>query len=75
MTQLIESIVRPLVDHPDDVKVTHQQNERGDVYQLTVHPEDTGKVIGKHGRVAKAIRTIVYAAATESPQKIHLDIK
>ena len=55
MKKLVETIVKPLVDYPEDVKVT-QELYNGEIkYRLTVHPEDVGKVIGKQGKVAKAI--------------------
>ncbi|KHD86162.1 KH domain-containing protein [Heyndrickxia ginsengihumi] len=74
MEELILAIVKPLVDHPEDVKV--EQKEDHDVLQLNlyVHPNDIGKVIGKKGRVAKAIRTVVYAAGANQHKKIHLEI-
>ncbi|MFC3040306.1 KH domain-containing protein [Virgibacillus xinjiangensis] len=74
MKALIETIVRPLVDHPDDVAVSEREEDKGTVYHLTVHPNDAGKVIGKNGRVAKAIRTVVYAARSRENQRIYLDI-
>ncbi|QST01561.1 KH domain-containing protein [Pontibacillus sp. ALD_SL1] len=74
MKALIETIVRPLVDHPDDVAVTEQEEERKLTYHLSVHKDDVGKVIGRHGRVAKAIRTVVYAAGSNSKKRIYLDI-
>ncbi|MRG85425.1 KH domain-containing protein [Salinibacillus xinjiangensis] len=74
MKALIETIVRPLVDHPDDVNVTEEENDYKIRYHLTVHENDVGKVIGKNGRIAKAIRTVVYAAGSDSNKKIYLDI-
>ncbi|KGP92836.1 hypothetical protein N780_10815 [Pontibacillus chungwhensis BH030062] len=74
MKALIETIVRPLVDYPDDVAVTEQEEERKHTYHLSVHKDDVGKVIGRHGRVAKAIRTVVYAAGSNSKKRIYLDI-
>ena len=74
MKQLIETIVLPLVDYPDDVRITAEESDNRIVYQLFVHPEDRGKVIGKQGRVAKAIRTIVYSARTEENKRVYLDI-
>jgi len=71
---LIETIVHPLVDHPDDVVVNEQEEERKITYHLSVHKDDVGKVIGKHGRIAKAIRTVVYAAGSNSKKRIYLDI-
>ena len=63
MKQLIETIVKPLVDRPEDVRVEMDEQESRVTYKLSVNAEDMGKVIGKQGRVAKAIRTIVYSAA------------
>jgi len=63
MKQLIETIVKPLVDRPDNVHVEMEEKNNRVTYKLSVHAEDMGKVIGKQGRVAKAIRTIVYSAA------------
>ena len=74
MKALIETIVHPLVDHPDDVVVNEQEEERKITYHLSVHKDDVGKVIGKHGRIAKAIRTVVYAAGSNSKKRIYLDI-
>ncbi|EKN63859.1 RNA-binding protein (KH domain) [Schinkia azotoformans MEV2011] len=74
MIDLIETIVKSLVDYPDDVVVKEQADERKVTYSLTVHKDDVGKVIGKHGRIAKAIRTVVYAAATNESKRIHLEI-
>ncbi|WP_144509278.1 KH domain-containing protein [Bacillus sp. FJAT-22090] len=76
MKQLIEAIVKPLVDYPDKVQVEIEENVNRIVYKLSVHPEDMGKVIGKQGRVAKAIRTIVYSAAgSHQKKKTYVDIQ
>ncbi|SEN59996.1 hypothetical protein SAMN04488134_101448 [Amphibacillus marinus] len=74
MKALITTIVQPLVDHPEDVAVTVKEETNKVVYHLTVHPEDVGKVIGKNGRIAKSIRTVVYAAGTDTKKRIYLDI-
>lgn len=74
MKALIESIVTPLVDHPDDIVVTETEEETKTVYHLAVNEDDVGKVIGKNGRIAKSIRTIVYAARKETDKRIYLDI-
>ena len=75
MKQLIETIVKPLVDYPDDVRIELDENTNRIVYKLSVHAEDMGKVIGKQGRVAKAIRTIVYSAASSHHnKKTYVDI-
>lgn len=74
MKVLIESIVSRLVDYPDDIIVTETEEDTKVVYHLTVHPDDVGKVIGKNGRIAKAIRTVVYAAKSDAKKRIYLDI-
>ncbi|GAB3067486.1 KH domain-containing protein [Virgibacillus ainsalahensis] len=74
MKALIESIVTSLVDHPDDIVVSETKEDTKIVYHLTVNPDDVGKVIGKNGRIAKAIRTVVYAAKSEEKKRIYLDI-
>jgi hypothetical protein len=74
MKELIESIVKPLVDHPEDVSVVENEREHQIVYELSLHQDDIGKVIGKHGRIAKAIRTVVYAAGSNSRKRVQLEI-
>lgn len=75
MQRLIETIVKPLVDYPDEVKIITDENDNRIVYKLSVHPSDIGKIIGKQGSVAKAIRTIVYSAAGSHHQKkTYIDI-
>ena len=74
MIELIETIVKSLVDYPDDVVVNQEEDDRKITYSLTVHKDDVGKVIGKQGRIAKAIRTVVYAAASNESKRIHLEI-
>ncbi|MCM2533443.1 KH domain-containing protein [Neobacillus pocheonensis] len=74
MKQLIESIVKPLVDFPKDVHVDVVEEDNRVTYQLSVNKTDIGKVIGKQGRVAKAIRTVVYAAGSSQQKKIFLEI-
>jgi len=74
MKDLVEVIVKALVDNPDAVEVRTVEGERSTVLELKVAPEDMGKVIGKQGRIAKAIRTIVKAAATQSDKKVVVEI-
>jgi len=74
MTKLIDTIVTSLVDHPEDVKITSKEDDNTITYTLSVHKEDMGKVIGKQGRVAKAIRTVIYAAGSTQQKKIYLEI-
>ncbi|MBS4189205.1 KH domain-containing protein [Bacillus sp. FJAT-49705] len=74
MKELIETIVKPLVDFPEEVLVKVLEEENRVTYQLSVNKNDMGKVIGKQGRVAKAIRTVVYAAGSSQQKKIFLEI-
>ncbi|WP_053366176.1 KH domain-containing protein [Bacillus sp. FJAT-27245] len=74
MKQLIETIVKPLVDFPEDVRVNVMEEDQRVTYQLSVNKSDMGKVIGKQGRVAKAIRTVVYAAGASEQKKLFLEI-
>lgn len=74
MKELLMVIAKNLVDHPEAVSVTETEKERAVVLELKVAPEDMGKVIGKQGRIAKAIRTVVKAAAVQGDKKIVVDI-
>ena len=75
MKALIEFIARSLVDAPDQVQVTEVEGEQTTVLELKVAKEDLGKVIGKQGRIAKSIRTVVKAAASKGDKKVVVDIK
>ncbi|HIW34738.1 MAG TPA: KH domain-containing protein [Candidatus Paenibacillus intestinavium] len=74
MKELILVIAKALVDHPEDVRV-HVKDERSTIYELSVHPSDVGKIIGKQGRIAKAIRTVVNSAATKSNERVIVNIQ
>ena len=74
MKDLVEIIAKSLVDNPDEVHVNEVQGEQDLILELRVAPEDMGKVIGKQGRVAKAIRTVVKAAALNEDQKVVVEI-
>ena len=74
MKELIQVIAMTLVDHPDEVVVTETETEKTIVVELRVAPEDMGKVIGKQGRIAKSIRTLVKAAATKDDKKVVVEI-
>ena len=74
MRDLVEFLARELVDDPDAVVVTESTDERGLRFMLTVAPDDMGKVIGRGGRTAKAIRTVVRAAATRQGIDVRVDI-
>lgn len=74
MRELVEYIVKNLVDLPDDVKVDEREEDRAYIIEIKVAAEDMGKVIGKQGRIAKAIRTVVKAASSKSPKKYIVEI-
>ncbi len=74
MKQLIEFVVKALVDNPDKVSVTEIAGEKSIIYELRVGEGDLGKVIGKEGRTAKAIRTIITAAAMKQGKRAVLEI-
>ena len=75
MKELVEVIASALVENPSEVVVTETETEEGIVLSLTVAPDDMGKVIGKQGRIAKAIRTVVRAAGSKGDKKIMVDIQ
>lgn len=74
MKELIEFITKKLVEHPDDVQVRVIDSEDGQTYELRVHPDDMGRVIGKNGRVAKAVRTLLNSASAKQNIRAVLDI-
>lgn len=74
MKELVEVIAKALVDYPDQVTVTETENDKSIVVELRVAQSDMGKVIGKQGRIAKAIRSVVKAAASKSEKKVIVDI-
>jgi uncharacterized protein len=65
-------LVKGIVDHPDDVRVASSTSARGEVLEVRVHPEDLGRVIGRAGRTAKALRTLVTALA--DGQRVRVDV-
>jgi predicted RNA-binding protein YlqC (UPF0109 family) len=71
---LVLTIVNPLVSHPEAIKLDVTEGDEFIEYNLSVDPEDIGRVIGKQGRVAKAIRTIVYSVRVKGPKKVRLNI-
>ena len=74
MKELLEAIVKPLVQFPDEVNVTFIEREESDLLELRVNPSDMGKVIGRQGRIAKAIRTVIRAASGRDGKKVIVDI-
>ena len=74
MKELVEIIAKSLVDSPDEVLVTESETPKGIIIELTVAAADMGKVIGKQGRIAKALRTVVKAAASKYDKKVIVEI-
>lgn len=74
LRDLVEIIAKSLVDHPEQIKVNEIHGEQSVIIELKVAPEDMGKVIGKQGRIAKAIRTVVRAAATKDNKRVIVEI-
>lgn len=75
MKELVEVIAMSLVDHPEEVVVTENETDSSIVIELKVSSDDMGKVIGKQGRIAKAIRTVVKAAAAKDDKKVIVEIQ
>ena len=74
MKEFIELISKKLVEHPQDVQVRQIDRDQEQVYELRVNPEDMGRVIGKNGSVAKAVRTLIAAAAAKQQVRATLEI-
>ena len=74
MKELVEVIAQALVEHPDEVVVTEKESGRNITVELHVAPTDMGKVIGKQGRIAKAIRSVVKAASSKDNKKVDVEI-
>lgn len=74
MKELVKIVAMALVDHPEEVVVTETETDKSIVVELKVAPDDMGRIIGKQGRIAKAIRTLVKAAATKDDRKVIVDI-
>jgi predicted RNA-binding protein YlqC (UPF0109 family) len=75
MKELVVLLVKSLVDHPEEVVVEEIDGGRGSVtYEVRVSPQDTGKIIGKQGKIANAIRTVVKAAASKADKKAFVEI-
>jgi predicted RNA-binding protein YlqC (UPF0109 family) len=74
MKELVELIAKALVDHPETVEVSQIEGDKSVILELRVSPEDMGKVIGKQGRIAKAIRALVKAAAIKDGKRVIVEI-
>ena len=75
MKEIVEVIAKAIVDNPDEVVVTEKAEGKHVTIELHVAPSDMGKVIGKQGRIAKAIRTVVRAAAVRIDKKVNVEIQ
>ena len=74
MVELVAVIAKSLVDKPEEVEVTESFDKQSILIELKVSPDDMGKIIGKQGRIAKALRTVVKAAATKAGKKVVVEI-
>lgn len=74
MKELVETIAKALVDVPDEVEVSKKETDKAIIIELKVASADMGKVIGKQGRIAKAIRAVVKAASSKETKKVVVDI-
>ena len=74
MKELVEVIAKSLVEHPDEVVVTETENEKSILVELKVAPSDMGKVIGRQGRIAKEIRTLIRSVAQRSGKRVSVEI-
>ncbi|KAF5073812.1 KH domain-containing protein [Proteiniclasticum sp. QWL-01] len=74
MKELIEFLAKSLVNHPEAVMVTERTEGDTTIFELKVAPDDMGKVIGKQGKIAKAIRTLVRAASTKDSRRVNVEI-
>ncbi len=75
MRELVEVMAKALVEHPEEVSVTETEKNGEIIVELKVAPSDMGKVIGKQGRIAKAIRSVVKAAASKEEKKVTVEIQ
>ena len=74
MEELLATLARQLVDHPEQVRVERSERDGELLLELHVAPEDVGKVIGKQGRIARALRTVVRAASVRDGRRVHVEI-
>lgn len=74
LRDLVLQITKALVDHPEDVQVAHSERNNHSLLEITVNPEDVGKIIGKQGRIIKALRTVVKSCAVRDNCKVSVEI-
>ena len=75
LQETLLDIAKAIVDSPEEVQVTKEEDERTITLTLTVAPDDMGMVIGRHGKIAKAIRTVIKAASVNTGKKVSVDIR
>ncbi|KFI46005.1 hypothetical protein GA0061078_1260 [Bifidobacterium bohemicum] len=75
LTQAVEHLVRNIVDFPDDVSVRSHENARGELLRVRVNPEDIGRIIGRSGRTANALRTVVQALSDHDVRVDIMDVR
>ena len=75
LQETLVDIAKAIVDTPDEVKVTREEDEKTITLTLSVAPDDMGMVIGRHGKIAKAIRSVMKAASVNSGKKVNVDIR
>lgn len=74
MNELLEYLIKALVDHPDEVEISPVEGARTIIFEVRVSPDDMGKIIGKQGKIANALRTILKSAATRERKKVSMEI-
>ncbi len=75
LQETLVNITKAIVDSPDEVKVVQEEDEKTITLTLSVSPDDMGMVIGRHGKIAKAIRSVMKAASVNSGKKVNVDIR
>ena len=75
LKETLIDIAKAIVDNPDEVRVTEVETDHEITFTLTVAPDDMGMVIGRHGKIAKAIRTVIKAAASSTNKRVNVDIR
>ncbi len=74
MKKLVNYLVTSIVNHPEAVKIAEQKNQEEVALQLSVHPDDLGQVIGKEGKIIKAIRRLCYVLAIKNKKRVNLEL-
>lgn len=74
MEELVQYIVKALVKNPEQVQINRKPAEDGYIIEVRVHPDDMGRIIGKQGRIARALRTVVKSAAGQNGEKVYVEI-